>query len=95
MSDQETLEELARKDELFDRIANLANADAEAKKLNAAYGGEKSDGGAGRIRELLDAWLAGRLGEVPKAFAGYKTQAERELDPDWETYLRLKEKFGE
>lgn len=75
------------------RIANMALADAVNKKTAAGYNGEHHDGGAGRIKELVQVWIDGLEGRIPEALREYQEQAQRESDPEWAEYQRLHQKF--
>lgn len=72
------------------RLIDLALKDAAAKRENAGYNGERSDGGASIIEGKVEAWKAGLEGQTPSWMKKY----EQQIDPEWETYLRLQKKFG-
>lgn len=42
---------------------------------------------------LVTIWFAGMRKDVPSALSFLAQEAEQELDPEFEEYLRLKEKF--
>lgn len=68
---------------------------AEAKKQSAAYGGERSDGGAGLILNEVMVFEAGWAHILPSG-STWKQAAKEvaiQTDPDYARYLQLKEKF--
>lgn len=64
---------------------------------NAAHSGERHDGGARHVRELLAAYTCGREGcdalAIP-ALSRYIPQYRKETDPEWEKFKKMAEKFG-
>lgn len=62
-------------------------------KDDAGFSGSWSDNGAGRLEEILDAWLCGQRGDIPKPLQKIWQNVVETSDPEWETYKRLKEKF--
>lgn len=63
-----------------------------AKKLreDAGYDGRWDDGGAARLEEQVRFYCAGgAIGPIPFEWREY----EKLIDPEYETYQRLKEKF--
>lgn len=80
---------------LLFKICDTARATANDLKENAAFNGAMDDGGAGTLHSLANVYEAGLRQEVPTELAHYYKQAEKESDPEYETYLRLKNKFKE
>lgn len=70
-------------------------AKAADARETAAHNGEWNDGGESRMLELLQAFNDGRNGTVPSFLRPFIKQAEREQDPEYAQYLRLKAKFKE
>lgn len=75
------------------KIIELAKADAERRRTNAAYDGAMHDGGARSILDTVEAWLCGLEGRVPQSLEAYRKMAQREADPEWAEYQRLQKKF--
>lgn len=63
---------------------------AAVKKENAGRDGEMHDGGARELLMQVKFYQAGAAGVLPEEWAAYA----RHADPDWETYQRLRRKFG-
>lgn len=61
--------------------------------MAAAYGGEPSDRGASDLEKQIKAYKAGMNGEIPDMWSGYEEKLNKESDPEYEEYVRLKEKF--
>lgn len=82
---------------LTNHIKDVVAKAAHQAREDAGYGGRHDDGGAGQKLNCLKYWLDGieyaKTGktEVYKTIA---TDFERSTDPDYQTYLRLQEKFG-
>lgn len=47
------------------------------------------------LEDKLDCWIAGLAGDVPKVFKKYEKLYLKTHDPEYQEYLRLKEKFQE
>lgn len=69
--------------------------EAEARRLRdiAAYSGAMNDGGASIILTQLKFYKYGRDYVIPPEWNDLVKQYERENDPEYQDYLRLKEKF--
>lgn len=80
-------------DKIHTEIAYAARQDAERKRNDAAGGGSMHDGGAGQLEAVVDAWVAGLEGKIPKQLQSYADQVKIESDPEYAEYLRLKDKF--
>lgn len=81
--------------DLYLAIAEKAKQDAERMKNDAGFGGRMDDGGAKRLTEIVDAWVSGLNSKVPEELQRYQEIVQREADPDWDEYQRLKRKFGD
>ena len=68
----------------------------EAKILgnSAAHNGAYNDGGQKELERQVQAWMAGRAGQIPSFWESYMKKYRRETDPEFKEYIRLKEKFG-
>lgn len=82
---------------LVNHIKDVVAKAAHRAREDAGYGGRHDDGGASRSLERLKFWLDGIEYTKTGKTVVYKTIAtdfERATDPDYQTYLRLQEKFG-
>ncbi len=77
------------------RTIELARSSANVAAENAGFDGRHDDGGASRLREIVNAWEAGLAGRVPESLREFALRASRELDPEWSEYNRLARKFGD
>lgn len=68
--------------------------DATDRQRSAGQSGAHHDGGAAHQRELVCAFRCGREGMVPAFWVDKIQKFERENDAEYQTYLRLKAKFG-
>jgi hypothetical protein len=80
---------------LVRKLASVVRNEANSLEMNAGMSGLHHDGGAGRLLAMLGAWQDGLAQKVPEEFKVFVNQIEREEDPEYPDYLRLKEKFGE
>jgi hypothetical protein len=76
-------------------ILKLILKDADHKREIAAHNGESHDGGSSTLIEAVEMYRCGLDGRFPSKWMKYKKQYEIECDPDYNTYLRLKQKFGD
>jgi len=74
-----------------DRITALVEKRAKEVADNAAFGGCMHDGGASSLREQIEFFNCGRRRVIPSGWAQY----EKQIDPEYTEYLRLKQKFGD
>ena len=71
----------------------------EKMKVDAAWSGSMTDGGASHLQNKLDIfttmWDKTNLAEfrIPRFIKPYIEAAEREEDPEYQNFLRLKSKF--
>jgi hypothetical protein len=63
---------------------------AKKTRDDAGYSGRHDDGGASRMEAEVLFYKYGRNGTIPPEWKKY----EVELDPEYEQYQRLKQKFG-
>lgn len=73
-------------------IGYLRN-EIEKARESAAFGGSMGYDGASRLEALTNSWEAGLKRLVPDELQGHLAEFERENDPEWKEYNRLKEKF--
>lgn len=80
----------------IDVVKKAVKTSAESARYNAGMGGEWGDRGAGQMEERLQYWLDGiayaTTGKTEK-YDHIISQYEKEKDPEYQTYLELKEKF--
>lgn len=72
-----------------DLIAVVLRA-AHKRREDAGYEGRSSDGGARELEEQVKFYNYGRAGAVPEEWKQYANQ----LDPEYQEFLRLQQKFG-
>ena len=67
----------------------------KATKLqdDAGYNGRHDDGGASHIRDMIDVYIAGMSQQLPENWKRYYEEFQKEGDPEYQEYLRLKNKF--
>jgi hypothetical protein len=70
-------------------VIKLVQREADNCEEAAAYGGERGDRGAGIIRQQVYFYKLGLANELPKEWEKHA----KKLDPEYNEYLRLKEKF--
>lgn len=77
-------------------ISKVVRESAEDLKQNAALAGMPGDGGAHAMLERLDTWMDGirfcYTGES-KVYKHLIDKYDQMNDPDYEKYLKLKERF--
>lgn len=78
----------------FTKVFKLIEKRAHEAEVGAGYGGEYGDRGASRLRELVEYFKYGLESKLPPAWQEYDDEVKRVEDPEWETFLRLKNKFG-
>jgi len=68
----------------------------KAKELEdiAGYSGSHHDGGARELRNQVEVYISGQYGEIPEVWEKYHQEFKTTKDPEYDTYLRLKRKFG-
>ena len=79
-----------------ENLVKKLRMDAEMRRDNAARGGGRDDGGASHMEREIEVWLAGRAWTLPSGswWEDAAAQTAAELDPEWEDYKRLHERFG-
>lgn len=83
---------------LTQHIMDVVTKAAHQAREDAGYGGRHDDGGASQKLERLGCWLDGikyaKTGKT-EVYKTIVTDFERSIDPEYETWLRLQEKFGQ
>ena len=79
--------------ELFRKVSALARAEVESLATGERHVGERGDGGAQELRQIVSVWEAGLAGTVPLELRKFAQQAQNVLDPEWAAYQRLRAKF--
>jgi hypothetical protein len=74
----------------INRIIDRVLAKADENERNAGYGGLQHDNGASQMREQVHFYNMGAAGVLPEEWKKF----EKELDPEYKEYERLKKKFG-
>lgn len=69
--------------------------EAQRRIEYAGGNGEMGDRGARELRKRLDYWLMGIAQGIPREFKQYEEEYKNQQDPEYQEYLRLKEKFNE
>jgi len=77
----------------LDLILGIIRIDAEKKRDNAAQGGEYGDGGASALEDQILIYKCGLSGKFPSKWEKYRKEYENSIDPEYQEYLKLKEKF--
>jgi hypothetical protein len=70
-------------------ILAKAHGDRESAGMNGSWG----DGGAGALETQVKFYRYGMQGIVPPEWSKYVEKVQHQADPEYETFLRLKEKF--
>ena len=76
-------------------IVQVVRREVEYMREDAIWNGRRDDGGAGRLEEILEAWLAGMSGKTPSTLKKYEDIVHKENDPEWKEFQRLRCKFGD
>jgi len=69
---------------------------AQRRRTNAGFSGAYDDGGASAIEAAVDAWISGLNQTIPSAnsvLGPVYRSFNRDTDPRYEQYLRLKAEF--
>ena len=82
-------------DEYINKLVAKIKEDAERNKEIAGMSGAHHDGGYGVTMKTVNAFLSGRAGEIPEEWLSYARELDKELDPEYAEYMRLKKKFEE
>lgn len=78
----------------MDKLLDFLQKEANVLRSNAGYSGSMNDGGARELENQIKVWMAGRAGRVPSCWDIYVKKYNRETDPEFADYIRLKGKFG-
>lgn len=81
---------------IIEEIEKAVKESARQAREDAGYGGRHDDGGASHKMQLLEYWLDGisyaGTGKT-KVYASLLKTLEKEQDPEYAEFKRLKEKF--
>ncbi len=77
----------------IEKIMQKVLAEAHSARENAGYSGSWGDGGASVLEAQVQFYRYGRDGVVPPEWQKYADQANKEADPEYAQYQRLKAKF--
>ena len=77
-------------DDLLKKITTALKKQAHDARETAGFNGEWGDGGASELLEQLEFYNAGYQRIVPKEWE----EIIQTFDPDYQEYLRLKNKFN-
>lgn len=82
---------------IIEEALQLMRTEAERKGENAAYGGRSDDGGMRGMLSTIETFEDGirysTTGVHPEWLKEYVDQAKTQKDPEYNEYIRLKEKF--
>lgn len=87
---------MAHDDRLVDFIRENIKNQARQLAENASFSGEMGDGGASRLEDKLAYWIDGiQFASTGKTivFSTLVDQFNKERDPEYNEYLRLKARF--
>lgn len=79
--------------EHIDEIIEMVEQAAAEMRDTAACNGEWNDGGAGKLLELVKFYNYGRKAVIPPEWEEYEQEYKNKHDPEFQEYLRLKQKF--
>lgn len=74
-------------------IIELVLNEARSKEEAAGYSGASHDGGASVLQTQVQFYEYGRQGVIPPEWNKHAKMAKAQTDPEYQTFLRLKEKF--
>jgi hypothetical protein len=80
-------------DELMNKVLRRVYKEANQRKEDAGFGGHMHDGGGGNMESEARYYEYGASGICPPEWQHIKEQVEREKDPEYATFLKLKAKF--
>ena len=81
-------------DDFLKRFDTFILKVVKSKRDNAAYGGAHHDGGSGALESTWNSYIAGyRKQAFP--ISTFHKDFEKQIDPEYVEYIRLKKKFGE
>lgn len=91
-------------DAIMSQLKNQVDKTASEVAYSAGMDGRHDDGGASRMRERCEIYLAGLARKVPPCYADWFAKelqkmrdaqklAEAETDPEFDEFIRLREKF--
>ena len=75
----------------IEELIKAVKIEAKNRADNAAYNGERHDGGSSTLLNQVKYYEMGMKGEYPEEWERFN----RHIDPEYKDYLRLKNKFRE
>lgn len=78
---------------LIDRVITKVLEDAEDRRSAAGCNGEFHDRGASQLEDQVKFFKYGLSNAFPPEWDHYIKEAEKESDPDYALYKKLKSKF--
>lgn len=79
--------------QLINRVIELVLDDAKSRREEAGFGGRWDDGGARSLEDQVKLYRYGQQNALPPEWKQYAEQAQRQVDPEYAEYVRLKGKF--
>lgn len=79
--------------EKIDNLIEFILKKADKLQESAGYNGSWDDGGASRLRDEVKFYRYGQSKSIPKEWKKHVKEFSQEIDPEYDEYLRLKEKF--
>lgn len=89
--EEQTMTNKSKLQQLLEVILKEANKREEG----AGYDGEYGDRGASILRTQIEFYEHGMNGTIPPQWKEFQKELDNQLDPEYETYKRLKAKFRE
>jgi hypothetical protein len=77
-------------DSKIERLISIVLNAAHSAREGAGYGGRWDDGGASHMEDQVKFYRYGQQSIVPPEWKEY----EKLLDPEYQEYVRLQQKFG-
>jgi hypothetical protein len=79
--------------ELIEKVIKKVEEYAEEQAYDAAMEGAMNDGGRSRTLDSIKFYRCGLDNQIPVEWEGFIKEINREEDPEYKYYLKLKEKF--
>lgn len=84
---------MAERKALIEAVIAKVLAEAHERAETAGYSGEFGDRGAHVMRVQVEFYRHGMAGTIPSEWQKHHRDAENQADPEFTTYMRLKDKF--
>jgi hypothetical protein len=72
------------------KLMDLISMEAKNRRESAGYNGRMDDGGASVLEAQVRFYKLGMEGKFPDEWQEF----EKQLDPEYQEYIRLRRKFG-